>query len=82
MNEKKQLCIQLDADTWQLLESFCRPLGQSPEAWVEHAVTLWLGHPAKAGKASLGERLRRLEAPVRSWPEMEITLERACLGEL
>lgn len=76
MHERKQVTIQLAADDWRLLERLCAHLGTDVDAWVEQLVRTRLGRPIGSGNQQTAH-LRRLEAPVRSWPLMEEQLMRA-----
>ncbi len=79
--DSKSISIQLDPDTWAVLERFTEKLEQKPGEWIAPMVRLWLGQPKAEDMADLIRRLRRLEAPVRSWPEMESGMMRACIGK-
>ncbi len=79
--DKKTISIRLDPGTWTVLERFAQTLEQKPEEWVAQMIRLWLGQPKAEDMANLTDRLRRLEAPVRSWPEMERGMMRACIGK-
>lgn len=79
--DNKSISIGLDRHTWAVLERFTEKLEQKPEEWIAQMVRLWLGHPKAEDMANLTRRLRRLEAPVRSWPEMERGMMRACIGK-
>ena len=79
MSEHK-VTISLDSESWDLLERFTGQLSRTPEDWIESLVRQTLGHPGPADMDVLVERVRRLDAPVLSWPAMELDLMRASLG--
>ena len=79
MSEHK-VTISLDSESWDLLKRFAGQLGRTPEDWIESLVRQTLGHPGSADMDVLAERVRRLDAPVLSWPMMELDLMRASLG--
>ncbi|MCG8346996.1 MAG: hypothetical protein MI924_04365 [Chloroflexales bacterium] len=73
--------IEFDEDTWQLISELAHQLGHQPDQWVESLVRLWLGRPGTETLLDMTERLRQVEAPVKSWPEMEMVLMQTCLGK-
>lgn len=72
--------IRLEPGALELLEDLGETVGGDPADVAAHIVSSWLGRIRPEDRHLLAERLRRLEAPVRSWPEMERTLMESCLG--
>lgn len=80
MTEQKEVTIRIDSETWLLLERITAALGERPEAWIQSVLRQHLGRADAAESLKLAERVRRFEAPVRSWPEMERRLMVSCLA--